>query len=61
MPSTPSIIVVALLPILIKNWNISQKRLDEQRQRNREVLKKVLRRLLQPLTFGHNPGTVSWY
>jgi hypothetical protein len=61
MPSMPSDIMVALLPILIKNWNFSQKQRDEQRQQNREVLKKVLRWLLQPLTFGHNPGTVSWY
>jgi len=31
MPSTNSILMVALLPIPIKNSNIPQKRLDEQR------------------------------
>jgi len=47
MPSTHSIIMVALLPILIKNRNIPHQRLDEQLQTNREVLNKVLRRVLQ--------------
>jgi len=33
--STHSLVMVALLPIPIKNHNIPQKRLDEQRQTNR--------------------------
>jgi hypothetical protein len=42
MPSTHSVVMVALLPIPIKNRNISLKLLDEQRQTNREVLNEVL-------------------
>jgi hypothetical protein len=61
MPSTHSIVVVALLPIPIKNRKITQKRLDEQRRTNRNGLNEVLRRVLQPLTFKHNPGAKSWY
>jgi hypothetical protein len=38
MPSTHSVAMIALLPIQIKNRNIPHKRLDEQRQMNREVL-----------------------
>jgi hypothetical protein len=55
MPSTHSVVMVALLPIPIKNRNIPQKRLDVQRQTNREVLYDVLRRVLQPLTFNTIP------
>jgi len=61
MPSTHSIVMVALLPIPIKNRNIPQKRLDEERQTNREVLNEVLQRLLQPLTFKHIPSAESGY
>jgi len=61
MPSTYSIVIVALLPIQIKNRNIPQKRLDEQRQTKREVLNKVLWRILQPLTFKQNPSAESTY
>jgi len=43
MPATHSVVMVALLPIPIKNRNIPQKRLDEQWQTNREVLNEVLR------------------
>jgi hypothetical protein len=50
-PSTQSVVMVALLPIPIKSRNIPQKRLNEQRQTNREVLNEVLGRVLQPLTF----------
>jgi hypothetical protein len=46
MPSKHSVIMVALLPIPIKNPNIPQKRLHTQQQTNREVLNEVLRRLL---------------
>jgi len=61
MPSTHSVVMVALLTIPIKNRNIPQKRLDEQWQTNREVLNEVLRQLLQPLTFKHNPSAESGY
>jgi hypothetical protein len=61
MSSTHSVVMVALLPIRIKNRNIPQKRLDEQRQVNREVLNEVLQRLLQSLTFMHNPSAESGY
>jgi hypothetical protein len=61
MPSAHSIVMVALLPIQIKNRNIPQKRLDEQRQTNREVLNEVLRWVLQPLTFKLNPIAESGY
>jgi len=61
MPSAHTVVMVALLPIPIKNRNIPQKRLDVQRQTNREVLNEVLRRLLQPLTFKHNPNAESGY
>ena len=43
MPSTHSVVMVALLAIPIKNRRIPQKRLDERWQTNREVLNEVLR------------------
>jgi hypothetical protein len=55
MPSTHTVIMVALLPIPIKNRNIRQKRQHEQQHTNREVLYEVLRRVLQPLTFKQIP------
>ena len=61
MPSTHSVVMVALLLIPIKNRNFPQKWLDEQRRTNREVLNEVLRQLLQPLTFKHNPAAESGY
>jgi len=61
MPSTHTVVMVALLPIPIKHCNIPQKRLDEQRQTNREVLNEVLWRVLQPLTFKQNPNAESRY
>ena len=61
MPSTHSVVMVALLQIPIKKRNIPQKRLDEQPQTNQEVLYEVVRRLLQPLTFKLNPSTGSGY
>ena len=61
MPSMHSILMVAVLPIPIKNRNIPQKRLDEQQHTNREVLNKILRRVLQPLTFKQNPSAESGY
>jgi hypothetical protein len=59
--STPSIVMVALLPSLIKNHNIPQKRLDKQQHTNREVLNQVLRWVLQPLTFEQTPSAESGY
>jgi hypothetical protein len=61
MPSTPSIIMVALLPIPIKNPTIPQKWLDEEWQTNREVLNMVLWLVLQPFTFAQNPRANSMY
>jgi len=61
MPSMHSVVMVALRPIPMKNRNIAQKRLDEERQTNREVLNEVLWRLLQPLTFKQNPSAGSGY
>jgi len=61
MPSMHSIVIVALLLIPFKNRNIPQKLLDEQWQANQEVLNQVLWRVLQPLTFKHNPGAKSGY
>jgi len=61
MPSTPSVGMVTLLQILIKNRNIPQKRLDEQRQTNWKVLNEVLRWVLHPLTFKQIPSTKSRY
>ena len=53
--------MVTLLLIPIKNCNITQKRLDEQRQTNRVVLNVVLLLLLQPRTFKQNPNAESGY
>jgi hypothetical protein len=53
--------MVALLPIPIKNRNILPKRLDEQGQTNCQVLKEVLRLVLQPLTCKLNPSNESGY
>jgi len=61
VPSMHSVVMVALLPIPIKNFNILQKRLDEQQHTNREVLNEVLRPELQPLTFKHNSSAECGY
>jgi hypothetical protein len=61
MASTDSVGLFALLRIAIKNRNVPQKQLDEQRQTNQEVLNEILRRLFQPLTFKHNPSAWSGY
>jgi len=61
MPSAHIVVMVALLPIPIKNRNIPQKWLDKQRQTNQEVLNEVLRWVLQPLTFKQNPNAESGY
>jgi hypothetical protein len=59
--STLSVVMVPLLPIPINNRNIPWERHDEQRLSNGEVLKEVLRRVLQPLTCKQNHSTVSGY
>jgi hypothetical protein len=61
MPSTHSVVIVALLPIPIKNRNSPQKRLDKQRKTNPEVLNEVLLRVLLPLTFKQNCSSGSGY
>jgi len=61
MPSTHSIVVVALLPIPIKDRNIPPNRQDEQQQTNREVPNKVLWLEIQPVTLKHNPSTEIGY
>jgi prepilin-type processing-associated H-X9-DG protein len=53
--------MVTHIPIPIKNGNIPQKRLHEQRQTNREVLNEVLQWQLQLLTFKPNPSAGSGY
>ena len=61
MPSTLTVVMVALLPIPINNRNIPQKRLDEQRQTNREVLNDVHWHVLHTLTFKQHPNTERGY
>ena len=61
MPSMHSVVMVALLPIPIKNRNIPQMRLDQQRQTSREVLNEVLQRLLKPLNFDQNRSAQCGY
>jgi hypothetical protein len=59
--SMRSVKMVPLILIMIKNRNIPQKRLDEQRQTNQEVLNGVLQRVLQALTSKQHPSTQSGY
>jgi len=61
LPSTHCVVMVALLPIPIKNRNIPQKRLDEQRHTNRDLLNELLQRVLQPLIFKQNSSAKSGY
>jgi hypothetical protein len=61
MLSFHTVVMVALLPIPIKNRNIPQKRQGEQRHKNREVLKEVLWRVLQPLRLKQNPNAENGY
>jgi hypothetical protein len=61
MPSMHTVVIVALLTIPIRNRNILQKRLDKQRQTNREVLNEELRQLLHPLTIKQSPNAKSGY
>jgi len=61
MPSTYSVVIVALLLIAIKNRNILHKQLDERWQTNRGVLNKVLWWVLQPLIIEYNPSTKNKY
>jgi hypothetical protein len=60
-PLTHSVVIIALVPIPIYNHNIAQKRQDEQRQTNREVLNEELWWLLPPVTLKQNPSAGSGY
>jgi hypothetical protein len=59
IPSAHSVVIVALLPIPIKNRNIPQKPVDEQRQTNSEVLNEVPRRVLQQFSLKQHPSAKS--
>ena len=59
--STHSVVMVAPLPIPIKNCTLPKKRLDAQQQTDLEVLNEVLRHVLQRLTIEKYPSAVSWY
>jgi len=61
MPSMHSVVMVAVLPSPIMNRNSPQKPLEGQQQTHQGVLNEVLRRLLQPRTFKHNPSARSGY
>jgi len=61
MPSTHSIVLVTLMPIPIKNRNISQTRLEKQRHTNREVLNEVLQQVFQRLSIKQIPSAESQY
>jgi len=61
MPPWHSVVVVALLEIEKNKCNIPQKRLDQQRETNREVLNKVRRRVLEPHTFQEKTSAERGY
>jgi len=61
MLCTDSVVLFAQLPILIKNREIPQKRLDKHRQTYREVLNAVLRQVLHHHPFEQNPSAKSGY
>jgi hypothetical protein len=60
-PSMYSVVLVARLPIPIKNRKMPQKWLDEQWQSNPDVLNEVLRRVLQQLSFQQHRSAESGY
>jgi len=60
-PSTQRVVMVALQWIPIRNRNIAQKGLDEQRQTNREVLLEVLWQVLQRQIFKQYRSAESGY
>jgi hypothetical protein len=59
MFSMHCVVIVAVLPIPIKNHHIPQTLLDEERQPNREVLNEALQHSVQPLTFRQYPSAES--
>jgi len=61
MPSTHSVIMVALLSIPTKNHNIPHRRLNERPQTNREVLNEPHQWILQPVTCIKHPSAGSGY
>jgi hypothetical protein len=61
MPSTHSVIIVALLLIPIRNGNIPLKWMDEQLQTQPEMLNETLQRVLQRLTLKQVTSAMSGY
>ena len=61
MLSMHSVVLVALLPIPIRNSDIPLKLLDEHRQTDREELNELRRQLLHDHTFEQNPSAESGY
>jgi len=60
-PWPHSVVMVAVLPRPIKNRNIPNKWLDQQRQPSQELLNEVVWWVLDPLTFKQNPSAESGY
>jgi hypothetical protein len=61
MPSTHTVVMVDLQPIVMKCHIFAPKRLHEQHQPDQEVLKEVLRWVHQPLTFQQHPNAERRY
>jgi hypothetical protein len=62
LPSTHSMIIIALLLIPLTNCTIPQKWLDEQWQTNQEVLNEVLQQVLQLVRYKPNPcAKIGYY
>jgi len=61
MPSTHSIVMVALPPITMKINNVSEMPLKKQRQRNWEELNAAHWQVLHPATLLQNPSAESRY
>jgi hypothetical protein len=59
MPAMHSVLIGSYLPIPLKNLIIHQKRHDERRRTNPEVLNDVVWQVLPPSTFKQNPSTES--
>jgi hypothetical protein len=59
MPAMHSVLIGSYMLIPLKNLIIHQKRLDERRQTNPEVLNDVVRQVLPPSTIKLNPSTES--
>jgi hypothetical protein len=57
MTTMDTVIMVALLPIIIKNGNILQKQLNVEGQTHREVVNEILQWILHSLTINQNPSS----